>query len=319
MTADATGTTGQAQRNARRGQARALSLACALLLSGVCAFAGTAAAQAGYVGILGGGPVYKHVDQNIGELKKSGFNELIVWSVEVNSSGDLNLNGEFPLTSAGAYVGNQTYPDFRKDLAKMRRGSVTRVTFSIGSSNYGDWEDIAALVNSQGTGPDSILYQDFAALKQALPIDAIDFDDENGYDAPTTIKFALMLRKLGYHVTMDPYTNSSYWTSVVSQINAKRAGTVDAIHLQTYAGGNGNTPCQANWNFGDVPVYPGLSDQTSAPPYKTPPEAKAILRTWHKTCGIKGGWLWIFDQIAGTDKVRKYAHDMTAGVGDRAQ
>src|ERR1700760_812886 len=56
-----------------------------------------ATSQTGYVGILGGGPVYKHVTKNIQELKRSGFNELIVWSVEVNSTGDLNLNGEFPL------------------------------------------------------------------------------------------------------------------------------------------------------------------------------------------------------------------------------
>ena len=46
-----------------------------------------------------------------------------------------------------------------------------------------------------------------------------------------------MLGKLGYKVTMNPYTNSDYWTSVVSQINKKRAGTVDGIHLQTFAGG----------------------------------------------------------------------------------
>src|ERR1700728_1151705 len=64
----------------------------------------TATAPTGYVGILGGGPVYKHIPKNIEELKNSGFNELIVWSVEVGSTGDLNLNGEFPLTSAGGYI-----------------------------------------------------------------------------------------------------------------------------------------------------------------------------------------------------------------------
>src|SRR5579863_5099042 len=46
----------------------------------------TATAQTGYVGILGGGPVYKHIPKNIEELKNSGFNELIVWSVEVGSA-----------------------------------------------------------------------------------------------------------------------------------------------------------------------------------------------------------------------------------------
>src|SRR5581483_8925147 len=111
----------------------------------------TATAQTGYVGILGGGPVYKHIPKNIDELKNSGFNELIVWSVEVGSTGDLNLNGEFPLTSEGDYIGNETYPYFPADLKTIKRGTVKRVTLSIGSSNYGDWENIKALVDSQGT------------------------------------------------------------------------------------------------------------------------------------------------------------------------
>jgi hypothetical protein len=288
--------------------------AWALLLCGAAVFTRPAAAQTGYAGILGGGPVYKHVAKNITELEKSGFNELIVWSVEVNSTGDLNLNGEFPLTSAGTYIGNKTYPDFPADLAKIKKGTVKRVTLSIGSSNYGDWEDIKSLVDSQGVGKNSILYKDFAAIKAALPIDAIDFDDENSYDSASTIKFAVMLGKLGYHVTMNPYTNNSYWTSVVSSINSQRAGTVDGIHLQTFAGGEGNSPC-SGWDFGSVPVFPGISDQSSAPPYLNPTQTQAAMTRWHTQCGIIGGWVWIFDQIAGTKQVKQYAHAITTGVG----
>src|SRR5580704_8071717 len=140
--------------------------------------ASTAFAQGGFTGIFGGGPFYKNAANNITEIENSGFTEAIVWSVEVNSSGDLNFNGEFPLTSNGAYIGDQTYPDFASDMAQLKQGTVKRVTFSIGSSNYGDWEDITALVQSQGIGPTSILYKDFQALKAAIPaLDAIDFDD----------------------------------------------------------------------------------------------------------------------------------------------
>ena len=310
MSNDATGSLGETRLN--RGRAR--PLAWALMLCGACTFAGAAAAaQIGYVGVLGGGPVYKHVEKNIMELKKSGFNELIVWSVEVNSTGDLNLNGEFPLTSGGVYIGNQTWPDFPADLKKIKKGTVKRVTLSIGSSNYGDWEDIKALVDSQGTGKNSILYKDFAAIKKALPIDAIDFDDENSYDEDSTVKFAVMLGKLGFKVTMNPYTNNQYWISTVSEINTERPNTVDGIHLQTFAGGDGNNPC-SGWDFGSVPVYPGLSDQTSAPPYSSPTQAESELANWNGECGVNGGWLWIFDQIAGTNQVRQYGHDMTKGA-----
>ena len=150
-------------------------------------------------------------------------------------------------------------------------------------------------------------------MKKALPVDAIDFDDENSYDAESTTKFAVMLGKLGYKVTMNPYTNNSYWISVVSAINAKTPGLVDGIHLQTFAGGGGNTPC-SGWNFGKVPVFPGISDQTSAPPYLTPAQAQTQFKQWHSQCGVTGGWVWIFDQIVGTNQVKKYATAINKGV-----
>jgi len=33
-------------------------------------------------------------------------------------------------------------------------------------------------------------------------------------------------------------------------------------------------------------------------------------------CAINGAWLWIFDQITGTDLPRQYACAMTKGVGN---
>jgi hypothetical protein len=293
------------------------AMAAALALGGVTLFAETALAQTGYVGVLGGGPIYKRNLTNIRELKKAGFNELIVWSVEVGATGDLNLNGEFPLTSGGKYVGEKTWPHFAHDLATIKSGKVTRITLSIGSSNFGDFQNLKSLVDSQGTGPKSILYKDFAALAAALPVDAIDLDDENSYDSESTIKFAVMLGKLGYHVTINPYTNNNYWTSVVSQINSQTPGLVDGVHLQTFAGGAGNSPC-SNWDFGSVPVFPGLSDQQAAPPFSTPAQAEAKLKGWHSQCGITGAWLWIFDQIAGTGLPREYARAMNKGVGAAA-
>jgi hypothetical protein len=288
----------------------------ALALGGAALLAGSAIAQTGYIGILGGGPIYKRNLTNVKELKKAGFTELLVWSVEVKANGDLNLNGEFPIVTNGKYVGNQTWPKFAHDLKSIKSGKVTRITFSIGSSNFGDFQNLKSLVDSQGTGKKSILYKDFAALAAALPVDAIDLDDENSYDSESTVKFSLMLGQLGYHVTMNPYTNNSYWTSVVSQINTQMPGLVDAIHLQNFAGGGGNNPC-SGWDFGDVPVYPGLSDQQSAPPYSSPTQAESRLATWHNQCGINGGWLWIFDQIAGTDQVKEYAKDMTKGANGK--
>jgi hypothetical protein len=280
------------------------------LLLAVALSSETASAQTGYTGIFGGGPFYKNAAPNITEIENSGFSEAIVWSVEVNSTGDLNFNGEFPLTSNGVYVGNQTHPDFPGNMAQLKQGTVKRVTFSVGSSNVGDWQDITALIQAQGTGPNSILYKDFQALKAAIPaLDAIDFDDENSYNSPTTIAFGVMLGQLGYHVMPDPYTNNSYWINVVSQINSQLPGTVDGVHLQAYAGGQGNNPC-VGWNFGTVPVFPGLWDKND-----TPAQVESIMGGWHSECGIIGGFLWLYDDIVGKGLAAQYAAAINTAVG----
>jgi hypothetical protein len=287
------------------GAAILLFLLMAVALSGQAA-----SAQTGLTGIFGGGPFYKNAENNIIEIENSGFTEAIVWSIEVSSTGDLNFNGEFPLTSGGVYVGNATYPDFPADMAQLKQGTVKRVTFSIGSSNVGDWQDITALVEEQGTGPTSILYQDFQALKAAIPaLDAIDFDDENSFNSPTTIEFGVMLGQLGYHVAPDAFDNSSYWTNVVSQINAQLPGTVDGVHLQAYAGGSGNNPC-VGWNFGTVPVWPGLWDQVDSPS-----EVYTIMSGWHGECGINGGFMWLYDDFVGTGLAAQYASAINTAVG----
>ena len=280
------------------------------LFTAVAMLSQIASAQTGLTGIFGGGPFYKNATKNITEIENSGFTEAIVWSVEVNSVGDLNFNGEFPLTSNGVYVGAQTHPDFAANMAILKQGTVKRVTFSIGSSNVGDWQDITALVQAQGTGPTSILYQDFAALKAAIPaLDAIDFDDENSFNSPTTIAFGVMLGNLGYHVAPDAFDRSSYWTNVVAQINSQLPGTVDGVHLQAYAGGSGNNPC-TGWNFGAVPVWPGLWDQND-----TPSEVQSIMSGWHSECGINGGFMWLYDDFVGNGEAAQYASAINNAVG----
>lgn len=281
-----------------------------LLLLGVGFSAQAAFAQTGYTGIFGGGPFYKNATNNIREIENSGFTEAIVWSVEVSSTGDLNLNGEFPLTSNGSY-GGQTHPDFAGNMATLKQGNVKRITLSIGSSNVGDWQDITALVHSQGTGPGSILYQDFQSLKNAIPaLDAIDFDDENSFDLDTTVQFGVMLGTLGYHVLPDAFDSSTYWMNVVSQINAQLPGTVDGVHLQVYAGGATNNPCSSIWDFGSVPVFPGLWDRVD-----TPKQVQSRISGWHSQCAISGGFMWIYDDFVGNGLAAKYAQAIEVGAG----
>ena len=118
-----------------------------------------------------------------------------------------------------------------------------------------------------------------------------------------------MLGGLGYHVIPDPFNNATYWTGVVSAINTQRPGTVDAVHLQAYAGGAGNNPC-AGWSFGAVPVFAGLWDQND-----TPAQVQSILTGWHNQCGVTGGFLWLYDDFDGTALVAQYAAAINNAVG----
>jgi hypothetical protein len=278
---------------------RSIFATLVVLLGGIAAAPSAGAATSG---IFGGGPFYKSATSNINEIRNSGFTEAIVWNIEVKSNGDLNFNGEFPLCSGGTYIGDQTHPDFASNMAALKTGTVKRITFSIGSSNVGDWQDVKALVDAQGTGSSSILYRNFQALKAAIPsVDALDFDDENSYDQSSTVQFAVMLGNLGYHVALDAYTNASYWTSVASTVNTQLAGTVDSVHLQAYAGGAGNSPC-SGWNFGAVPVFPGLWDQDD-----TPSQVQSTMSGWHTECGITGGFMWLYDDFVGNGLAAQYA------------
>jgi hypothetical protein len=261
--------------------------------------------------IFGGGPIYKNRSVTIPELKASGFTEVVVWNIHVSSTGNLNFNGEFPVASNGTYTGSATYPNFASDLQNLKTGttSVNRVTLSIGSSNVGDFQNIRDLINAQGTGSTSILYRNFQALKTATGADAIDLDDENCYDQSTMVKFCIMLGNLGYNVALDPYTNAGFWTSVASQVNNQRPGTIDQVHLQCYAGGSGNTPC-SGWNFNGIPVHPGLWDINY-----TPSGVQTKIAGWKSSCGITGGWMWLYDDFVNNGKAAQYATAIKNGLG----
>lgn len=269
---------------------------------------GTNMAVAATTGIYGGGPLYINAANNINELKNGGFNEVIVWNIFVNSSGDLNFNGEFLICSGGSYVGGSTHSDFAGNMALLKQGKVTRITFCVGSSVVGVFQSIKTLVQSQGTGADSILYKNFQALKTAIPsIDAIDLDDENCFDQASMTSFCVMLGNLGYKVTLCPYNNSSFWTTVATQVNNQRPGTIDAVHLQCYDGGAGNSPC--SWNFGAIPVYPGVWDTVD-----TASSVQTKMSNWRNSCNITGGWVWIYDDLVG--KSAPYAKAINQALDD---
>jgi hypothetical protein len=182
-----------------------------------------------------------------------------------------------------------------------------------------DFETIRNLINSQGTGPTSILYRNFQALKNATGADAVDFDDESLYEVNTTVQFGVMLTNLGYKITLCPYTNSGFWSAVRSQINSQRPGAVDRVYLQVYAGGAGNNP--ATWNSAmGTTVDPGVWSRHggSCAEGDSPSTVQSKMANWKNSAGIVGGFMWLYDDIqacSGQGTAAQYAAAIKNGVG----
>lgn len=262
------------------------------------------------VGVFGGGPIYQKRETSIPDLKSSGFTHVVVWTIHIDENGNLNFNGEFPLVKDGVYIGADKYPNFASDIASLKTGttSVVRVEFGLSAAGSGTFANIKSLVASDGTSSKSILYKNFQALKRAIPaVDAMNFDDESTYDVASSVDFGVMLGNLGYKITLCPYTQSDYWSSVASKTNARKPGTVDLVMLQCYDGGAGNNPCK--WNiFGDIPVYGSFWGGSTS-------DITSKMRSWKTTCGTNGAFMWIYDEMVNTPgKAAGYASAIKAGL-----
>lgn len=247
--------------------------------------------------VYGGGPFYSGGTPVMDDLRASGFTTVMLWSVHVDTNGDLHLNDE-PLISDGNYVGPNT--GWSAELATLKQAptSVNRIEVSIGAGGTTDFESIQALVNGTGagagTGPDSILYRNFQLLKQITGADAANFDDESAYDLASATAFGQMLAGLGYKITFAPYTNRSFWAS----LKANLGSAVDKIYLQDYAGGTGNDPAQWTSALG-MPVIPGLwsKNGTGCSAGDSPTTVQSKMTAWKQSAGIPGGFMWLYDDI----------------------
>jgi hypothetical protein len=256
-------------------------------------------------GVYGGGPIYKNRSYSINELRNSGFTYVVVWTIHIDASGNFNFNAEFPLVQNGSYIGASSYPNFANDIALLKSAPTTinRVEFCLSAWGGATFTNVKNLIASQGTGSSSILYKNFQALKNTFPsVDAIAFDDEQTFDASSATAFAVMLGNLGFKVTLVPYNNKTFWTTVATNTNNQRPGTIDRVDLQCYSGGASNSPC--NWSFGSVPVYAGLWDAE-----KTTTQVQSQLTTWKNSCSsiIKGGFMWLYDDFDNTSGTAAYA------------
>jgi hypothetical protein len=240
-------------------------------------------------GIYVGGYFRRNRAVTVPALKASGFTDVILFNIQVETNGDLTMDGE-KLCSNGVYTFNATEPDYITDVNALKTGltSVRRVECCIGGWTSVSYNHIETLVNAQGTGTTSILYKNFTALKMAIPaIDAINSDDESAYDVASATAFSVMLFDIGFKITLAPYMNESYWQSVATNVNKLRPGAVDRIDLQIYEGGAGNNP--ADWNLDNIPLSVGMENFSSTT------AIKSTMLNWKNTSTATGGFIWVYN------------------------
>ena len=240
-------------------------------------------------GVYVGGHIRRERPGTIDKLKKSGFTYVILFNVHVEANGTLTTDGE-TICENGEYVFHRIQPHYVNDVASLKQGStsITRVETCIGGWTNQSWYNIKSLVESEGTGQNSILYKNFQALKNALPtIDAVNNDDEHAYDVNSAIAFHVMLYDLGFHSTMAPYRNKSYWQKLIEDVNEQRPGAVYRVYIQCYGGGSGNNP--ADWHLGGLPLHAGREN------YQNYTESLSLMESWKKDCGVSGGFFWVYN------------------------
>lgn len=242
--------------------------------------------------LFGGGPLVLGGIPTASIIKDSGFNTVILWSVHVNAdTGDLYFNDQL-VCSDGEYVGTNMW---RMGWEALKEGdnAVDRIEISIGAWGTADFENIRSLMQRDGDGEDTILYRNFKALIDVTGADAVNYDDESCYDVDATVAFSEMLLSMGVKITLCPYTNTAFWSSLLDELGSD----VDRVYLQCYSGGSGNNPAQWSNVLGTkvIPGYWCLNDENSEG--STAEEVNRYL-TRYKVVS-EGGFMWYYDDMRG--------------------
>ena len=240
-------------------------------------------------GIYVGGHFRRQRTVTVPTLKSSGFTNVILFNIQVEPNGDLTTDGE-TICKNGEYVFDSTQPYYASDVASLRQGltSVRRIETCIGGWGSTSYDNIRSLVSSQGTGKSSILYRNFKALKEKIPVlEAINNDDEHTYDVSSATLFHVMLYDLGFKTTLAPYMNKNFWQSLATAINNQRQGAVDRIYLQCYDGGAGNNP--KDWNINGIKLHSGLLH------FNSTSTISSKMQEWKNNSTTTGGFLWVYN------------------------
>ena len=233
---------------------------------------------------------------NTTAITTSGFNSLVIFGVGVLANGDImyysNTAGskDVVVASGGRYVGGAALQAKVRSLKDGPGSTVDRLEICMNSNN------VRELMANPGPGPNTNVYRNFAALKAAWNLDAVNNNDEAIYELSSTVTFAKMLGTMGYKYAASPYTYVSFYQSLLRELNkglAEKDWLLDRMYLQCYDGGAGNDPhaWQTSLGIKVVPLLWVINDSKSWYGV-SPAQARERFAGWAARGQLAGAGYW---------------------------
>ena len=216
----------------------------------------------------------------INGLRASGFTTMVLFTMSVQTNGDFIFSDGSTVCSGGSYAGPSNWASLLSQC-RVAPTSINRIEMCIAQWRDTSFGNIKSRIAADGTGSGTVLYKNLQALKSALGIDAIDYDDETNYDSGSAISFGQICGAVGLKVTLCPYTHPSYWQAVKAGLGSN----CDQVYLQCYDGGQYNVPASWNTYFGSLKVVMGYWDSERDTTFVTK------MQTGQSAC-CTGGFLW---------------------------
>ena len=270
------------------------------------------------------GAMTDHPQATTQALLASDFDDIILASMHVSDAGDINFN-DTPI--------GQLDPDVAAGLKDLKAaGKAIYASFGGGGLFHGhavgyyDFSHIQALFQKYPPPKDNDrnpFLKNLASMFQGLSIDGFDNDLESyvGYDSFTDTCVALndWLFVNGYQVTIAPYTAQPFWTGLMQK--AVDPGTGE--QRMSFANVQNAVPGASSWVSGwqsqagsigipeaEVPgfVSAGLQMEGMSP--------SSVETAFQQLSGqgLRGGWLWNYDDFLPGHPAADYAQAIKSGM-----
>lgn len=257
------------------------------------------------------------------DIAEGVYTTVILWAAHINADGSINFNDCAVAANGQFNADAASWAD--QVLALRQNGTINRIELSIGGDSS-SFQNIETLIGTYGIGSSNPLYGNLQVLQTTLQLDAIDYDDESNYDAGSSAQLATMCGNLGMKVSICPYAlwEQQYWVNLVNTINGASPGQCDAVYLQCYDGGAGNSPSQWNSAFAST----GLSMNCGmwathksgkmCTSFSTHNQVEIQMSAWARETPLAGGFMF-----CGTDMLNcpgggtpaQYASAIQSGLG----